>query len=113
MTLSEKIIKMLEAEFGDEIIEDLEEVDTYELFDHYLNESNPIKVGDSLYAKLLQENDENQYDGLYADWLDTLDKENGYFEIDEKYYLIEDVEELFEEFIDNIRVEFNIDNIEE
>jgi len=106
MSLSKEAINMIEEEFSEEV-EALEEVDTYELYDNHLNELNDTKIGESQYATLLHDNDENAYDEGYADWIETLNENNSYFVQDEKFYENEDVIELLEEFIENIRDLFN------
>jgi hypothetical protein len=83
-----------------EIVESLSNVDTYLLFDKWLNDTHELfEVGRYNYSAsfLLYNADREEYTNQFLEWLDySLNDTKELVELDNKFYLKEDIEELLD-----------------
>ena len=86
----------------DKIEQELEEIDTYELYDDMLNETSEHELPFNMsYAKSMKENDKTMYNCGYNDYMDFLEQEGIYIEINDSYYLKDEVNDCKQDFLED------------
>lgn len=107
--LTKDFIKEIFTEkFKEKVRDEAIEVDSYELYNSYLNAGNPDPpkyLHYEYYADALKDRDETAYDTGYSDFVaDILNQDNLYYEDDdtEEWYNKSEVEDLLDTFAQEI-----------